>query len=128
MKKSSQNQYIFEDVNAFSVMFYRAKITDVSGKIIYSKTVKITGRETANFSILNNPVSGNIKINPLSQVASGSTINIQIFDIAGKKHLEKNQKVNGDLIEIKNKLQSGTYFLKISGNSHVEGSLKFVVR
>ena len=127
MKKNLQHQYIFEDVNSLPVNFYRAKITDISGKTIYSKTIKISGQGTARFSMVNNPVSGNIKIKSLGQFVAGTTINFQVFDISGKKHLEKNQKVHGELIEIKNKLQSGTYFLKISGTSQVESSLKFVV-
>lgn len=128
MKQATQNQYIFEDANSSSVNYYRAKIIDISGKTIYSKIIRITGEQIARFSIMNNPVSGNIKIKPLAQVTAGSTINIQIFDISGKKYLEKNQKLNGGLIEIRNNLQSGTYFLKISGNNHVESNLKFIVQ
>ena len=128
MKKGLQNQYVFEDDNSSPVNFYRAKITDIFGKIIYSKTIKISGHQAARFAIINNPVSGSIKIKPLGQFTSGTTLNFQIFDISGKKHLEKNQKVNGGLIEIKNKLKSGTYFLKISGAGQLESSLKFIAR
>lgn len=128
MKKGLQNQYVFEDANLLPVNFYRAKITDILGKIIYSKTIKISGHETARFAILDNPVSGSIIIKPLGQSNLSTTFNLQIFDISGKKHLEKNQKVNGGIIEIKNKLNSGTYFLKISGAGQVESSLKFIVR
>lgn len=128
MKKGLQNQYVFEDANLLPVNFYRAKITDILGKIIYSKTIKISGHETARFAILDNPVSGSIIIKPLGQSNLSTTFNLQIFDISGKKHLEKNQRVNGGLIEIKNKLKSGTYFLKISGVDQTESNLKFIVR
>ena len=121
------DQFILEDTKPYSVNYYRAKVIDIEGKIIYSKTVKVTGNETAKFSILNNPVSGNIKIKPIEQIASGTIFNMKVFDTSGKKHLDKNQKVNGDIIEIKNKLQRGIYFLKISNKKKIETTLRLVI-
>ncbi len=121
------NQFISEDAKPFSVTYYRVKITDITGEIIYSKTVKIPGSESGKFSILNNPVSGNIKIKPAEQIATGTILNIKVFDTSGKKHLDNDQTVNGNLIEIKNTLQSGPYFLKISGKENIETTLRLVI-
>lgn len=119
--------YTLEDPNPFSVTYYRVKITDFTGMVIYSKTFKIPGNNHGNFSILNNPVSGNIKIKSSEQIPSGTILNIKVFDAAGKKHLEIDQKVSGNLVEIKNKLKSGTYFLKIYNKENIESTLKLVI-
>jgi hypothetical protein len=119
--------YTLEDPNPFSVTYYRVKITDFTGMIIYSRIVRVPGNNNLMFSILNNPVSGNIKIKSAEPFPSGTILNIKVFDSAGKKHLEIDQKVSGNLVEIKNKLQKGTYFLKISDRENIESTLKLVI-
>ncbi len=130
MQKSSstiEGQYSLEDVNLSTVSYYRAKIIDNADKLIHSKTIIVPGKDPAMFTLLNNPISGNIKIKPSIQVIQGTTLNFKIFDTSGKKQLDQDQKINGRVIEIKNNLPRGTYFLKISGKETIESSLNLIV-
>jgi hypothetical protein len=110
----SKNQDFYLDKNYFPITYYRLKIKDLSGKIIYSKIISLQNLK-APFGGL-----GVIKIypNPVSDILTIENLDnandVEIINILGQTVLHF-PKLNDNKIYVSN-LENGVYFLKIEGN------------
>ena len=102
-----------------TINFYRLKIVDKDWKVVYSKTLMIRNEGTA--SILNtvypNPFLDNIEL--VFTATRSASLYIRIFDANGKLCMIKQEKgVSGlNILRLTglNRLQPGTYFVKVAG-------------
>lgn len=126
--KSSKKYFLQDDQPLPVSNFYRAKFKNIDGAYKYSKIIKISGIVKNGFSIINNPVSGNIKLQANGYTNPGSHFNFQVYDLSGKKLLSIDKQINSSVTEIETgSLQKGAYILKISGSESLEDAIKFVV-
>jgi hypothetical protein len=108
---TSKNEDFYLDKDFFPITYYRLKIKDLSGKIIYSKIISLQNLK-APFGGL-----GVVKIypNPVSDILMvenfGNIENIEIINILGQTVLHF-PKLNDNKINVSG-LESGVYFLKI---------------
>jgi hypothetical protein len=110
----SKNQDFYLDKNPFPITYYRLKIKDLGGKVIYSKIISLQNLK-APFGFLEvikiypNPVSDILTVENLDNAN-----NIEIVNILGQTVLYF-PKLNDHTIHISS-LESGVYFLKMGGN------------
>jgi hypothetical protein len=108
----SKNQDFYLDKNYFSITYYRLKIKDLGGKIIYSKIISLQNLN-ASFESL-----GVIKIypNPVSDILTVENLdnanNIEIINILGQTVLYF-PKLNDNKVNVSG-LENGFYFLKMN--------------
>ena len=75
--------------------------------------------------IFPNPASGNVFNINITGTIRG-TIDVQIFDMNGRLHLQQKFNSNNNII-VNHKLPSGTYMIKITGEG-LEESKKLVIK
>lgn len=119
------NKIYWADSSPDKVTFYRAKWTELSGKELYSNTVKITSATENQWSIVENPVKNKLKIK-LADSGLSSSLSISVYDLSGKKMLEKKHRIAGEFIELKHNLPSGLYILSLQQGVYAAQS-KFIV-
>ena len=124
---SSQKFYL-NDINpSEGANFYRTKFKNTDGEYKYSKVIKISGIAKNHFTIIDNPVLGNIKLQT-NDFNNPGRYNFRVYDLSGKKLFSIDKQISNGVTEIKmGSLPRGVYILKISGNPNIEDAIKFVV-
>lgn len=125
----SSKKYFLQDVKPLPVSnFYRVKLKNLNSSYKYSQIIKVAGPAKNDFSIINNPVSGNLKIQTSGSTISGAHVNFQVFDLTGKRLLSVDKEIRGMVTEVDTKsFSGGTYILRISGDGIQGTAIKFVV-
>ena len=114
---------------ASGTIFYRAKFKTVDGQFKYSKIIKISSSAKGRFAIINNPVSGSIKLRASNLSVSDMHFNFEVLDVSGKKLFSVDKQVNNMIIEIETgALPAGVYLLKILGSEKVPEIIRFLVK
>jgi Concanavalin A-like lectin/glucanases superfamily/F5/8 type C domain len=111
-KNTSRNFYTFIDVATNKgISYYRVKSLENTGKVDYSKILKISfnGKEKY-ISVYNNPSS-----NPTIKIESASAKFAELYDIIGNK-IESYHTIAGQIISLNKKINSGTYILVLKDN------------
>ena len=91
-----------------------------------SSTENTLGGELANVKVFPNPAEDKVWIE-LYDESSTDNVKIQVFDVFGKLHLEKNAYSNESIFQIDvSNLASGTYLLRITNDKGVFSAKKFV--
>ena len=91
-----------------------------------SSTENTLGGELANVKVFPNPAEDKVWIE-LYDESSTDNVKIQVFDVFGKLHLEKNAYSNESIFQIDvSNLASGTYLLRIANDKGVFSAKKFV--
>lgn len=123
------SKYFLQDAEPLpGFNFYRAKFKNVDGVYKYSRIIRVSVIAKNDFAIINNPVSGNIKLQSKDFHNTGMHFRFRIYDLSGKKLLDVDKQLNSSVTDIgTGSLQTGAYILKISGTEGVEDAIKFVV-
>jgi hypothetical protein len=126
---AANKKYVFNDAAPLAGNnYYRAKFKDGIGEYQYSKIVKIAGTKSNNFHIVNNPVSGKLKLRSLRTYPADQQFSFTIYDAAGKLLFQATQHFPGSIIELSTeKLPKGNYVLGISTSDEKLESLKFIM-
>ncbi|MBS1510105.1 MAG: T9SS type A sorting domain-containing protein [Bacteroidetes bacterium] len=104
----------FTDYNMLSsINYYRVKIIDKNGEVIYTKTITINNRKDNNFTVSPNPAKDFIQVyaNGIKDAAD-----IKIIDAGGKvvKQLNKQSFANNNTVRIPvADMNTGMYFVQI---------------
>jgi hypothetical protein len=104
--------------------YYRLLITDKSGNIEYSNTIKIGNNIKHSVTAFPNPVNNGIL--QIKSTIPGIAA-IQLFDITGRIRLQTKQNIQSiSSLNVSN-LEKGTYFLKIT-NDNENNSITIVIQ
>jgi hypothetical protein len=101
--------------------YYRLKMVDLDGKLVYSKTVSVTGdKNTSALVVYNNPFSDLIRLKV--NVSRAQTLTMTVSDMMGKTYIQQSYKAQaGDnLVNLQPAVigGSGMYILHINGDSY----------
>ncbi len=109
-------QYNFTDNNPYEITYYRLRQEDNTGKITFSKIVKVKNADNLSIDVSPNPAQENINIT-LNKISSNNTATI--IDVHGRKVVSV--KFNGYRSSINiATLSKGIYFINViteNGNS-----------
>lgn len=113
--RGSGSRYYFTDKEGEAgLLLYRLRITDTDGNIIYSPVVSVSMLEGhPGLLIYPNPNNGELNIR-MTGVA-GTSISVDIYDMAGRRIWKYENSLSGTLQEIKFNtcdLASGTYLVR----------------
>ncbi len=107
--------YTITDALANNIVFYyRIKLIDINGRIIYSKVKKLNAAKKENLflSVYPNPANKGITIE-FNNISNETAI-ISIFDISGRKLKQFQQiNLNGKIILNISDFKAGIYLMKI---------------
>lgn len=120
---ATEQQYHFTDNNVYpGVNFYRLKIVDLDGEIVYSDVRFINfGNEASRITLSPNPANNIVIINGLS----GSN-RIQLLDIKGRLIQQFNSSEEPlQRLNISH-LARGIYMVRILKNGHIEKTFRLV--
>jgi len=125
-----QSYTAFDATPSMGVNYYRVKVLEINGKVIYSKVIKVDIAKTAQgFSLYPNPVKGNTVSVSLNNKAG--QYNVKISTNSGQQVY--NVKINhqgGSMtqtIELPSSVKPGVYSIIISGDNYREAKM-FVVQ
>jgi hypothetical protein len=122
-------QYYLKDATPLvGANYYRVKYKYVDGSYKYSKTIKLTVTVAKdNFSLVNNPIKGNVQLKINDNLLLNQTAIFSIYDASGKLVNQVNKKINNQLTEIETvSLPKGSYVLKINANNSTTQIMKFI--
>lgn len=110
-----------------TINWYRVKLTDKQGVVIFSRTIQVLNNSTLYFiaGLYPNPVSANAVISISSNMQS--KINLVIYNVSGKKMKTINKTIvpGNNLIHLEAaNLDPGVYFIRIAGKQQ-NGFLRF---
>ncbi len=121
LNNGAESNYSFKDLSALEgTVFYRIKITALSGAVTYSNVVKMTGLKTgAGVSVYPNPVTAKL-MNVYFTSPSFGNYNISLVNTAGQqiwtgKILYNNNSGNKITVELPENIAAGKYYLSLSG-------------
>lgn len=128
-ENTSYKKYNFNDTYPLKGNnYYRARYKTADGNDLYSKIIKISNTKTNNFSIVNNPVKGKVKVRTTTAFADDQHFSFMVYDASGKLVYQADQMFAGAIIELDTEmLPKGNYVLGISTNENKIESLKFVI-
>lgn len=119
-------KYHYTDPQSDKTAFYRAKITEATGKVTYSKIVKIQGKANTSLRLLTNPVHDAVKIQ-LTAELSDAPFDVSIYDALGRKVYQTTGKPVNSIVEITfGSLKNGIYQLHLRSGEK-QRTLQFVV-
>ncbi|MGB2703687.1 MAG: T9SS type A sorting domain-containing protein, partial [Chitinophagaceae bacterium] len=123
---SLEHYSLYDEQPLKGISYYRLKQIDIDSRTSYSEIekVKINGL-AGGVDIFPNPASGNVFNINITGTIRG-TIDVQIFDMNGRLHLQQKFNSNNNII-VNHKLPSGTYMIKITGEG-LEESKKLVIK
>jgi hypothetical protein len=127
---ATQKSYksIDNSINA-NIIYYRIKVIDNNGKIEYSKVVAIKTTTKNSFEVVANPVLGKELKVQLNNLQKGN-YTIEIFNASGKKVQQVNLALDNNnlskTIQLNELINTGLYFVKLSGLSIAETNAVFV--
>jgi len=113
----SSYKYIDNGVQSSNAreLFYRLKQVDFDGNSEYSKTVSVGLIKSENeISVYPNPFSNQITIN--KKFETNESVKVELFDLLGRKLLNKNIGQYDNKLNLNEITQEGMYILKV-GNS-----------
>ncbi len=129
-QNDKQNYSAFDAAPLSGDNYYRIKIFEISGKIIYSKVMRVDiGKTMPGFTLYPNPVNG-------SQVSIGINSKqgqylIKVLNTAGQEIYSQRIVHQGgsmtQVIELPSAIKSGVYSMIISGDNYREAKM-FVVQ
>jgi hypothetical protein len=128
--KSNQNDRAdytsFDAAPLQGANFYRIKVLEVNGKIIYSKTLRVeTGVKQAGFTVYPNPVKGNQVTVALTGVKQGQ-YNVRMINATGQDVFNKaivNQSTGVTQTLQLPTVKPGVYTMLISGEAYQHSQL-----
>ncbi|MEJ7626330.1 MAG: M1 family aminopeptidase [Ferruginibacter sp.] len=120
-------QYVFNDASPLpGNNYYRVKIKSLNNDK-YSKIINIVNDAVNNFSIVNNPVKGKLRVRTVGNV-SNHNYSFTIYDAQGKKVFQEDKQVTGSILEFEtDRLTKGNYLLSIFSQDKKSETLKFVI-
>lgn len=122
------NDYQYTDLLPFfATNYYRLKIIDKDGKVVYTPILMLTLNISSTISISPNPTKGLITLQLKSRYQS-EQISINIYDLSGKnvfQQIVKTQMGNTSLTLDVSNIQNGIYYLNINSKSRNE-TLKLI--
>ena len=126
---TASKKYNYNDTDPLKgVNYYRAKYTPASGGVNYTRIIKISNLKTSNFVIVNNPVTGKLKVRQMNADPNSDNFNFMIYDAAGKLVYQTDRKFISAITELDTeRLLKGTYILAISSYDEKPETIKFVI-
>ena len=102
-----------------SIIYYRIKLADISGKVTYSNVVAVRLSKKPGVSIWPNPFQSAITISITTE--KETTIDIKLIDVNGRTLYSKNQQASKGISRITiqdlEKLPAGVYLVEITDKS-----------
>jgi len=130
--RDDKASYTFFDASPVNgANFYRVRVQEQSGKVIYSKILRVEmGSTKYSFSLYPNPVTGKQLTVSLNGVKQGK-YNVQIIDAAGQRVFTTNLSNVGtgvtQMIELPANVKTGMYVMVVSSDNYRE-TQQFIVR
>lgn len=123
-KGNITNNYSYEDKSLQQGnLFYRIKITEVTGNITYSETALLKNQTDLRISIYPNPVESDFKVSIPSQFLPASIV---LYNIDGKViHSVTSMQPT---LTINKKLPKGVYAVRITGNNNATVSQTLLIK
>ncbi len=130
--RDDKASYTFFDASPVNgANYYRIRVQEQSGKVIYSKILRVEmGSTKYSFSLYPNPVTGKQLTVSLNGVKQGK-YNVQIIDAAGQRVFTTNLSNVGtgvtQMIELPANVKTGMYMMIVNGDNYRE-TQQFIVR
>ncbi|MBN8862082.1 MAG: T9SS type A sorting domain-containing protein [Sphingobacteriales bacterium] len=130
--RDDKASYTFFDASPVNgANYYRVRVQEQSGKVIYSKILRVEmGSTKYSFSLYPNPVTGKQLTVSLNGVKQGK-YNVQIIDAAGQRVFTTNLSNVGtgvtQMIELPASVKTGMYVMIVSADDYRE-TKQFIVR
>lgn len=130
--RDDKASYTFFDASPVNgANYYRVRVQEQSGKVIYSKILRVEmGSTKYSFSLYPNPVTGKQLTVSLNGVKQGK-YNVQIIDAAGQRIFTTNLSNVGtgvtQMIELPASVKTGMYVMIVSADDYRE-TKQFIVR
>lgn len=130
--RDDKASYTFFDASPVNgANYYRVRVQEQSGKVIYSKILRVEmGSTKYSFSLYPNPVTGKQLTVSLNGVKQGK-YNVQIIDAAGQRVFTTNLSNVGtgvtQMIELPASVKTGMYVMIVSAEDYRE-TKQFIVR
>ena len=113
-KGNNSNNYFYEDNQLQQGnIFYRIKIIEVTGKIIYSETALLKNQSSLGVSIYPNPAENAFKLTIPPQFLPASIV---LYNVDGK--VVNSITTMQSTITVNKKLPKGVYAVRITGNNN----------
>lgn len=116
---SSMDAYSFTDISlAPGNNYYRLKIVEVSGKVMYTNIINIKTAASGSFEVdkLQNPFTGTLRFELNSN--TGGIVNIRISDLNGRLLFRESRNINAGINQVSltetQKLPDGMLIMEIS--------------
>lgn len=107
------NHYSYNDVAGKGAAFYRIKVTEVSGNILYSETVLVKNDNQFGFSVYPNPASGEFNVSIPAKFLPAA---VELINAQGATVLA--QKTNQSTFTLNTFLPKGIYAVKVTGSNN----------
>jgi hypothetical protein len=125
-----QSYSAFDAVPATGANYYRIKVLELSGKLVYSKVIRVDiGKTNAGFALYPNPVKGNVlsvSINNTQGRYSLKVSNANGQEIYNGKIVHQGGSMT-QTIELPSTIKPGVYNITISGDNYREAKI-FIVQ
>ena len=119
------NTYSYVDEANLATVYYRLKITDIDGHIIYGNILKLnTACKQPSASVFPNPVNASTNANVILKNFTGK-ISGQLQDMSGKQ-LATIKLLNGTNAVNLSSYAQGTYLLKVVDENQATQTLKII--
>jgi hypothetical protein len=128
-KKDREDYMFYETINNFSKAMYRLKMIDKNNKVTYSKILVFQSKDatTSNIKIVGNPVTDKLTFNYSSFTAK--TIDIKIYDIAGRviisNKINSHEGTNTISFPLDSNFKPSMYVLELNNGSAIQ-TAKFI--
>jgi hypothetical protein len=106
------NNYSFSDAAVRGSAFYRIKVVEVSGNIIYSETVLVKNQNQFGFSVYPNPAPNEFTVAIPAKFLPAS---VEIINAQGATL--HSQKINQSTYTVNKYLPKGIYAVKVTGSN-----------
>lgn len=131
--RDDKASYDYFDASPFnSTNYYRIRVQEVDGKVVYSKVLRVEMGNTkaASFSLYPNPVTGRQFTVSLAGLKQGR-YNLEVYSTSGQRVYQININNAGagvtQMVELPAAIQTGVYMTVISGDNYRE-SRQIVVK
>lgn len=118
----SSNSYTYEDFGLTGGnKYYRLKVIEITGSIMYSSVAIVKNEANSGFSIYPNPVLNNFTVIVAERFLPAT---VEIYNAQGQS-VYKN-KINQSFVKIDQQFKSGIYALKVTGNNNISATQKLI--
>ena len=121
--------YSYNDIEPGSLIYYRLKVLDKYGAVIYSNVVKVANekRSDVSFQISPNPSSRSIILKFSSK--NEGTVKVKLYDTRGallkEFPLSQEELLHGKIIDIES-LNPGSYLISLIDSKGTYSNMKFI--